>query len=179
MVRPGHLVNRSVDGAPSGEPPRTAADLVVFIGLPASGKTTFYRREFASTHAHVSKDLMRNVRTRGRRQAKMVDDMLSKGISVVVDNTNVTRADRAALVAAATSHRARVVAYVFTGSPAQCLARNKQRRGKAQVSAAAILAGAKRFQPLTADEGFDAVYRVTIGSEGDFEVVRASLPASF
>jgi predicted kinase len=33
-------------------------ELVVFIGLPASGKSSFYRQRFSSTHALVSKDRM-------------------------------------------------------------------------------------------------------------------------
>jgi hypothetical protein len=31
-------------------------ELVIFIGLQASGKTSFYRACFAATHAHVSRD---------------------------------------------------------------------------------------------------------------------------
>jgi len=31
-------------------------ELVVFTGLQASGKTSFYRHHLADTHAHVSKD---------------------------------------------------------------------------------------------------------------------------
>jgi predicted kinase len=33
---------------------------VILIGLPAAGKTTFYREKFHATHDHVSKDLLRN-----------------------------------------------------------------------------------------------------------------------
>jgi predicted kinase len=31
-------------------------ELVIFIGLQASGKSTFYHERFARTHVHVSKD---------------------------------------------------------------------------------------------------------------------------
>jgi predicted kinase len=31
------------------------AELVVLIGLPAAGKTSFYRARLAATHVHVSK----------------------------------------------------------------------------------------------------------------------------
>jgi len=33
-------------------------ELVIFIGLQATGKSTFYRARFAATHVLVSKDLM-------------------------------------------------------------------------------------------------------------------------
>ena len=31
-------------------------ELVLFVGLQGAGKTSFYRRAFAETHAHVSRD---------------------------------------------------------------------------------------------------------------------------
>jgi predicted kinase len=39
-------------------------ECVILIGLPASGKSTFFRERFAATHDHVSKDLLRNNRSR-------------------------------------------------------------------------------------------------------------------
>jgi predicted kinase len=50
-------------------------DLVIFAGLPASGKSTFFRARFAATHRHVSKDLMRNVRRKGPRQARLIEEV--------------------------------------------------------------------------------------------------------
>ena len=38
------------------------AELAILIGLQASGKSTFYRRHLAATHALVSKDRFRNNR---------------------------------------------------------------------------------------------------------------------
>jgi hypothetical protein len=32
-------------------------ECVILIGLPASGKTTFFMRYFGATHRHVSQDL--------------------------------------------------------------------------------------------------------------------------
>ena len=32
-------------------------ELVIFVGLQASGKSTWYRSHYAVTHEHVSKDL--------------------------------------------------------------------------------------------------------------------------
>ncbi len=37
-----------------------APELVIFVGLQASGKSTFFRERFATTHELVSKDLLRN-----------------------------------------------------------------------------------------------------------------------
>ena len=54
---------------PSRERP---AELVVLVGLQASGKSTFCRERFAATHVHVSKDELRNVRQREARQRELV-----------------------------------------------------------------------------------------------------------
>src|SRR5689334_24454013 len=74
-------------------------ELVILVGLPGAGKTTFHRARFAATHVHVSKDLMPNRRDRQARQLALVDEALAAGRSVVVDNVNATVADRAALIA--------------------------------------------------------------------------------
>jgi hypothetical protein len=59
-------------------------DLVIFVGLQASGKTTFFLRHFQATHEHVSKDLFPNARNRDRRQAREIDAALAAFKSVVV-----------------------------------------------------------------------------------------------
>ena len=58
--------------------------------FPAAGKTTFYRRYFAATHRHVSKDLWPNARRRDARQREVFHEALDRGESVVIDNTSAT-----------------------------------------------------------------------------------------
>src|SRR5436190_21456365 len=91
-------------------------ELVILVGLPGAGKTSFYRARFASTHVHVSKDLMRNRRDRQQRQMALVDEALAAGRSVVVDNVNATAADRTVLIEAARRRGAAAVGYVFATS---------------------------------------------------------------
>jgi len=136
------------------------AELVILIGLPGAGKTTFYRTRFAPTHVHVSKDLMRNRRDRQQRQLALIDEALVAGRSVVVDNVNATVADRAALIQAGRRRRAGVVGYVFTTDVAECGRRNRGRVGRERVPGVAIRAAAKRFQRPTHAEGFDRLERV-------------------
>src|SRR5438132_13790932 len=102
----------------SGRPTRdrTTADrrsalpsLVIFVGLPASGKSTYYFEHFAATHVHVSKDLL----PRGARQETLIAAALAAGQSVVVDNTNPSAAVRAPLIALGRRHGARIIASFF------------------------------------------------------------------
>ncbi len=152
-------------------------DLVIFIGLQAAGKSTFYRARFAETHALVSKDLMgRGGKGRGKRksvrQAEQVTSALAPGRSVVVDNTNPAPEDRADLIALARAYDARVIGYLFTSSLRDALKRNRARGGQARVPDVALYATRKRLVPPSDAEGFDALYsvRLTPGGEGGFEV---------
>jgi predicted kinase len=138
------------------------AELVVFVGLPASGKSTFYRERFAATHVWVSKDLMPNNRRRGARQRELVAEALAHARSVVVDNTNTRRADRAELVALARAAGATTALYHFTADVGDCLRRNRSRTGPARVPDVALFAARKRLEPPVEDEGFDARYDVAI-----------------
>src|SRR5213595_1685957 len=100
-------------------------ELVILVGLPGAGKTSFYRARFAATHVHVSKDLMRNRRDRQTRQLALIDEALATGRSVVVDNVNATAAGRAALIDAARRRDAAVIGYVLTTSAPECSRRNR------------------------------------------------------
>lgn len=144
-------------------------EVVVFVGLPGAGKTTFYRERLAETHALVSKDRLGHRTGKAARQARTLEAHLLDGRSVVVDNTSPAREDRAPIVAAARAHGARCVAYYFDATPAECLARNAKRTGKEKVPPVAIFAAKKRLVPPSLDEGFDAVFRVVV-EDGRFAV---------
>jgi predicted kinase len=145
-------------------------ELVVLVGLQASGKSTFFRERFAGTHEHVSKDLSRHNRDRNRRQEHLIREALSAGRPVVVDNTNPAPEDRERLMRLGREYGAKVVGYHFESSVRECLRRNAGREGKARVPDVAIYATAKRLVPPTSEEGFDELYRVRLTDAG-FEVV--------
>jgi predicted kinase len=129
-------------------------ELVVFVGLPGSGKSTYYQRELSSTHTLVSKDRM-SPHNRRVQQKAQIAEALQKGRSVAVDNTNPTRADRKELIELGRALGARVVCLYFPLPAKDCVARNQQREGKARVPNVAIFAIAKKLEPPSLDEGFD------------------------
>jgi predicted kinase len=169
--------------APSAARPRRGSaarppqEVVILVGLPGAGKTTFFRQRFADTHAHVSKDLMPGDRRPARRQALLIAEALAAGRSVVVDNTNASRAERADVLATARRHGARVVGYLFDCTPKECLARNSLREGRARVPAVGVFATARRLQLPDAGEAFDAIYVVRPQPGPSFDIVAAPLPA--
>ena len=146
-------------------------DLLIFMGLQAAGKSTFYRRTFAETHVYVSEDLLRTNKQRGRRQQQLIEEALRAGRSVVVDNTNPTREDRASLIALGHRYGACVIGYYFELQVQRSIERNKQRSGKARVPPGAIFSTLKKLTPPTYKEGFDRLYLVRSGDNFQFEVL--------
>ena len=123
------------------------------VGLQGSGKSTFVRDRLAG-HVVVSKDHWPNARRKQERQLRVLAEQLAAGRSVVVDGTNPTRDDRAALLAVA--REAGVPArVVWLDVPlAECLTRNDAREGRARVPVQGVLATRKRLEPPTLEEGF-------------------------
>jgi predicted kinase len=155
---------------------RDECGLVILMGLPASGKSTFFQMRFATTHHHVSKDLMRSARNRELRQRQQIGASLAHGHSVVVDNINATVADRAPLIALGRAHRCRIIGYHFDSSVRECIARNAARLGRQRVPKVAVYAAARRFELPSYDEGFDYLYRIRLVGSGDYEITE--LPPS-
>jgi predicted kinase len=145
-------------------------ELAIFVGLQASGKSTFFRERFATTHEVVSKDLFRN-KNRNRRQAQLIEAALRAGSSVVVDNTNPTAEDRQPLIRLGREFGAKVVGYYFESTVRQCIERNRRRAGKSQVPDVAIYATATRLVPPSYSEGFDEFFRVRMTDDFSFEVL--------
>jgi predicted kinase len=145
-------------------------ELVLFVGLQGPGKSSFYRARFADSHDLVSKDRFPNNRNPARRQRQLVEAALAAGRSVVVDNTNPTVQERAALIALAHSFGARVVGYYFESRVADCLERNRRRVGKDLVPDVALYATFKRMCRPSLAEGFDRLYHVRLLGVGRFEV---------
>jgi predicted kinase len=146
----------------SSEGSKQVLELVIFIGLQASGKSTFFRRRFAATHELISKDLFPNNRNRNRRQEELIEAALSAERPVVVDNTNPTVEDRRTLVRQGREHGAKIVGYYFESTARECVERNRLRAGKAKVPDVAIYATAKKLVPPSYSECFDELFRVRL-----------------
>lgn len=139
-------------------------EVIVLVGLPAAGKSTFCRKWFDERYAIVSKDLMPKSANRARRQRQLIDEALRAGRSVVVDNTNPSVAARAEIIEQARAYGARVKAIYFPATVAESIARNALREGAARVPNVAIFTTQKKLVPPTTDEGFDEVEVVTFGA---------------
>lgn len=145
-------------------------ELVIMIGLQASGKSTFAHSRFAAPYQYVSKDLLKNNRNPARRQRQLIEEALQQGFSVVVDNTNPTIEERKELIDLGRLYGAEIIGYFFAIQVKQCLERNRAREGKARVPDIAIFATLKKLARPSYAEGFTKLFQVYNKGDQNFEV---------
>ncbi|MBV9081411.1 MAG: AAA family ATPase [Acidobacteriaceae bacterium] len=148
------------------------AEAVIFVGLPGSGKTTYFQEHFAATHEHVSRDVQQST----AREAALIDECLRSGRSFVVDNTNATRAVRALYIRRAKAAGFRILSYFFDTPARTAIGRNNHRKDKRRIPVPAILKAAKHLEPPSLDEGIDEIE--TIRPEPDSDRETFTQPAS-
>ena len=141
-------------------------ELILLIGLPASGKSTFCKQRFSDTHIRINLDMLH---TRHRENI-LVEACLIAKQPFVVDNTNITQEDRTSYLSKAKPAFFRVVGYYFQSKASVALYRNSQRVGEQRVPDKAILAMAKRLMLPSYTEGFDQLFYVRIDEHGQFIV---------
>ena len=141
-------------------------EAILFVGIQGAGKSTFFQRRFFDTHVRISLDLLK---TRYREQLFLQACILAKQ-PFVVDNTNVLAAERAKYIVPAREAGFRIVGYYFPVPVKHAIGRNQKREGKQKIPVQGILGTYKRLQPPRRDEGFDALYCVTVTEANDFVV---------
>lgn len=146
---------------------------IIFIGIQASGKSTFYQRHFFNTHVRISLDLLR---TRHREQ-QFLRTCLTTSAKFVVDNTNPLPADRERYLTAAKEKKYQVVAYYFMTPLTDALKRNRLREGKQRIKDVGLYDCQKKLTPPSFDEGFDQIFEVRLVPHG-FEVQEWERPSS-
>jgi predicted kinase len=139
---------------------------ILFVGIQAAGKSTFYQRRFFTTHLRLNLDMLK---TRYRERL-LLHACLEAKQPFVVDNTNPTRAERAVYISAAKAAGFHVIGYYFQIKIDDAIARNAQRSGKARIPVKGVLGTYKRLELPSYDEGFDQLFYVTINEANEFVV---------
>jgi predicted kinase len=138
-------------------------ELIIFIGIPGSGKSTFYKNNFFNTHVRISLDLL-NTRFKESKYFELGLDLQQK---MVIDNTNVTTIERKKYIEPAKRKKYTVTGYYFESKVRECIARNEARSEK--INKIGILAKFKALQIPSYEEGFDNLHYVSIES-GVFKI---------
>ncbi|WVF68183.1 polynucleotide kinase 3'-phosphatase [Kwoniella sp. CBS 6097] len=152
----------------------TAPEIVLFVGPPASGKSSFFRKHFASNgYVHINQDTL-GTRDRCLKAAELA---MKEGKKVVVDNTNRNRETRAHWIRLASRLDVPIRLFHFlcpidlakhNNVYRACYApRNEPSRDLLPMMAFASYASA--FEQPHKDEGFDEIRGVNFHFEGTDE----------
>lgn len=136
---------------------------VIFIGLQASGKSSFFKDYFSGSHLCLSMDMLK---TRHRERI-LFDACLRAKQPVVIDNTNPKKEDRVRYTDEFKKHKFQIVGYYFQSSLEECLKRNALRTGKARIPDVGIKGTFNSLESPGYNEGFDELYYVSI-NDGEF-----------
>lgn len=139
-------------------------ELVLLIGIPATGKSTFAKERFFASHLRVNRDMLKTA----HRERVLFDACLSTSTALLVDNTNVTRAERARFIDAARAAGFRVRGFFFESKVRDALARNEA-RGR-PVPDVAVLGRSKELELPSFSEGFHELFFVRPATTGGFDV---------
>ncbi|NHZ34834.1 AAA family ATPase [Massilia rubra] len=133
-------------------------EAIIFVGLQASGKSTFYKNNYFNTHLRISNDLLKTK----YREKKLLDICLETSMPFVVDNTNPTREVRAKYIDALKGSKFKIRCVYFRIDLERSLTWNRSRSGAALIPDVGIFDTHKRIELPTMAEGFDEMHYVDI-----------------
>lgn len=143
-------------------------ETVIYIGIQATGKSTFYKDNFFRTHIRINLDMLK---TR-HREKLLFETCLQMKQSFVIDNTNPTRNDRSRYISLAKNSGFHITGYYFRSDISSALRRNNKRFVSERIPEKGIKGTYSRLQLPSYDEGFDELYYVTIVEENKFKIMK-------
>ena len=135
--------------------------IIVLMGIPAAGKSTFYERVLAPRGLkHINLDTLR---TR-KREMEQMQEYLREGVSFAIDNTNTLTEERARYIRIAAAAGYRIEGYFLRSRVRECIRNNENRERRVPI--AAISAMSNRLVLPSKSEGFEELYFVNRTEKG-------------
>ena len=135
-------------------------EMIIMVGKPASGKSSFAERYFVSNnYVRVNRDTLKTI----PKCKKLVRESLDEGLSVIIDNTNGSRKQRSEFIELAADIPIRC--FYLTTSQEICnhlnYVRVKETHGKVRrIPDVAYRIYNKNFEVPKKSEGFDKVIKI-------------------
>lgn len=141
-------------------------EAVIFIGLQAAGKSSFYKENFFKTHVRINLDMLK---TRRRENILLKACLVAKQ-PFVVDNTNPAKIDRKKYIQLSKDAGFKVVGYYLKSNIDASVIRNAKRTGKERIPVVGIKRTFGKLQLPNWNEGFDNLYYVKLDEDNGFIV---------
>lgn len=139
---------------------------IIFVGIQATGKSSFYKENFFRTHVRINLDMLK---TRNRENI-ILDACIEAKQPVVIDNTNVTRKDRIKYINKFKDSHYKIIVYYFKSHIEEAKTRNNSRNNKEKIPLKGILNTYNKLEIPSVEEGVDLLYYISISGEGKFRV---------
>ena len=141
-------------------------EVIIFIGIQGSGKSTFYKEKFFNSHVRISNDLLKTK----NREKLFIETCINTTQKFVIDNTNPTIEGRKKYIDKMKENNYKIIGYYFESKIKDCLERNNKRNGKEIIPQKGILGTYNKLVIPTINEGFDELYYVSIKNNNEFEI---------
>lgn len=135
---------------------------IVFVGIQATGKSSFFRERFSRTHVRLEASTPKT--------PELLNECVERRRPFVVDHTNHTVEARAPFIKLARQRGFRVVGYYFETKVLEALRRNEARPPPERVPERGLLITRNKMQRPSLDEGFDELFQVELADEAGFAV---------
>ncbi|MBR4161194.1 MAG: AAA family ATPase [Bacteroidaceae bacterium] len=143
---------------------KTHKQIIIFMGIQASGKSTFYKSVLAPLgYGHINLD---SLHTRNKERIA-ISRFYEQEKSFVIDNTNPEITDRQRYIPDARTNGYEIIGIFFQSIAKDCIVRNRMR--EKSVPEKAIPCTQNKLQLPSLDEGFDGLFFVKIADNG-FEI---------
>ncbi|CAG8686270.1 10339_t:CDS:2 [Acaulospora colombiana] len=147
-------------------------EIIIFVGFPASGKTTFARKQLINNgYTHINQDTLKTK----AKCIKACEEALKKKTSVVIDSTNSTVESRKVYVDLANKYRVPIRCFWFQVSEALARHNNMYRvfgltgLGRTLLPDVSFQVYKSKFCEPTLDEGFQEIKLINFIFEGNEE----------
>src|SRR5262249_13799567 len=123
-------------------------EAIIFIGIQATGKSTFFQQRFFDTHISINLDMLR---TRNLERILLAACVAARQ-PFVSDTTTLPRAARAGYISQAKAAGFSVTGYYFKSALQAALERNRRRIGKSLIPEKGILGAYRKLELPSFDE---------------------------